>query len=262
VSQLSTLNEAAAVQRSGVDLDRAIQCVELAQLSYAASSQAQRLALGRHGYRHFESLAGRGGRDYLLLVDDGTARIIAVRGSDDVWDWLTNARFWHSDSPVGRVHTGFLEAATTLLASLDGRLDERPVYFTGHSMGGAVASLMAALRAAGGAPVAGVYTFGQPQVGLKSFNDQFRRQCSFPYFRFVHGADALAAWTLGRQGAPGVPCYFDLKGRVSFGQQLTHVPRLGLKFHRLEQYRYFLRLSRMRLRAAVDSDDVTAIQRR
>jgi len=129
-------------------------------------------------------------------------------------------------------------------------------------MGGAVASLMAALRAASGAAVAGVYTFGQPQVGLKSFNDGFRRRCDFPYFRFVHGADAFAAWTLGRYGVPGVPCYFDLKGRVSFGQQLTHVPRLGLKFHRLEQYRYFLRLNRMRLRAAADSEDVTAIQHR
>lgn len=256
------LREAAGIQRTGVNLDRAIQCVELAQLSYANPADARTLALGRHGYQDFEHLDVRGGRDYLLLVDDGAVRIVAVRGSDEARDWLTNIRLWYRHSPVGWVHTGYFEAASALLEALEGRLDGRPIYFAGHSMGGAVATLMAALAAASGASVAGLYTFGQPQVGLRSFNDQFRRRCFFPYFRFVHGADAFAAWTLGRYGVPGVPCYFDLKGRISFGQQLTHVPRLGLKFHRLEQYRYFLRLNRMRLRVLADSEDVTAIQPR
>ena len=48
-----------AADRPEVDLDQAIQCVELAQLSYRSPQEAATLALERYGYNKFESLTQR-----------------------------------------------------------------------------------------------------------------------------------------------------------------------------------------------------------
>jgi hypothetical protein len=250
-----------------VDLSLAIQCVELSQLSYRDPEEARALALGRFGYESFEHVSVRGGRDQLIVVEDDATRLLAVRGTDEVRDWLTNFKFWFEKTPMGRVHRGYHDACVAFLPkvrSLAAEQSTKPLVLTGHSMGGAVATLLAATLAAeeGGRRVAGLYTFGQPQVGFGGFGDHLLAHCRFPYFRFVHGADAFAAWTLGGHGVSGVPCYFDLRGRISFGQRLTHIPRVGLKFHRLEYYRYFLRLNRLRLRALEETDEVTVVQQR
>jgi hypothetical protein len=262
VSEHRPVDDPDDINRAGVDLDRAIQCVELSQLSYRPPSLARELALGRHGYRAFDSAHQRDGRDYLLMVDDGETRIVAVRGTDDLRDWLTNLKVWYRSSPVGRVHAGYYGASIGFLEPLRGALGGGRVVLTGHSMGGAIATLLAGMLVREGVCIEGLYTFGQPLVGLRDFNDQFRTHCRFPYFRFVHGADAFATWTLGDEGAPGTRCYFDLKGRISFSRQLTHVPRLSLRFHRLEEYRYLLRLNRLRLRALAETDDATVVKSR
>jgi hypothetical protein len=247
------------IERSQVDLDEAIQCVELAKLAYRHPQEAASLALGRFGYRSFNSLLRRGGRDYLLLVEDAAHWVIAVRGTDEYRDWLTNFELIFRPTPFGRVHQGYYRAATGFLPELLDVLPasgDRPLLVTGHSMGAAVAALLALALERAGRPVAALYTFGQPQTGLRDYH---RAQSEIRYVRFVHGADAFAVWTVGGAVAPGVPCYFDLRGRLSFRAQLDHIPRPNLRFHRLEYYRHFLRLNRLREQAMAESGDATVI---
>lgn len=254
-----------AANPPGVDLDLAIQCAELAKLSYASPADARALALGRYGYESFDDLSQRNERDHLIVVSAGSRVFVAVRGTDERKDWLTNLQFWYRDSAVGRVHKGYHEVCQGFLPGLSRLIDrhaDRPIVFTGHSMGGAVAVLLAAFLVERHASVDGLYTFGQPKIGGADFSAYCEANVQAPYFRFVHGSDAFATWTLGKHGLLGTPCYFDLRGRLSFGHHLAQIPRPSLRVHRLDHYRHFLKLNRLRLRAMADTDEVTIIQPR
>jgi triacylglycerol lipase len=91
-------------------------------------------------------------------------------------DWMRNAALtladFSRDHPAqGRVHSGFLEGFAAVEAGLLPALNQllaqqdRPIWYTGHSLGGALAHL-AAVRF--NRP-AGLYTYGCPRVGDAAF---------------------------------------------------------------------------------------------
>ena len=241
----------------GLDLDLAFQCVELAALVYRDPETANRRALTEFGYEFYQHLTRRQGRDHAFVVRDSRRTIVAFRGSDDPFDWLTNLRAWTGHTPYGRVHRGYyvtVQSLTDELRDVLGRDPKRrPVVLTGHSMGGALAVVAGVLL--GSHEPGGIYTFGQPQVGNRAFSRSFRHSYPAPLFRFVNGADAIAAWTYGRHALLGTPCYFDKRGYLVFGDHLSEFPRISLRFHRLDHYRYYLRLNRLRLNLLEESPD-------
>lgn len=83
------------------------------------------------------------------------------------------------------VHRGFKRALnslwTPIVAALD-RLD-CPVFYTGHSLGAALATLAAARR-----PPRALYTFGSPRVGDQRL---VAKLAAVPTFRIVHGSDIV-----------------------------------------------------------------------
>jgi triacylglycerol lipase len=91
----------------------------------------------------------------------------------------------------GRVHGGFLKALEEISGPLDALLQarrpEQRLWFTGHSLGGALATLAAAH--AGVAAVHGLHTYGAPLVGDAAFASILPTQ---NYFRFVHRDDWVA----------------------------------------------------------------------
>ena len=94
--------------------------------------------------------------------------ILAFRGTEpDEWeDIKTDGDFRLAPLSGAEVHSGFLEALDLIwpdIATLLGTI-EKPVLFTGHSLGGA----LAVLAASQGSPAA-VYTYGAPKVGTSSF---------------------------------------------------------------------------------------------
>lgn len=101
--------------------------------------------------------------------------IVAARGSSQFVDWLDNflpIRLSWSHVVRGRIHLGFrLQAqrvAHEVLATIQELRRTYPnaiVYVTGHSLGGALASLMTCVLGADGIPVAATYTFESPRVG-------------------------------------------------------------------------------------------------
>jgi len=87
----------------------------------------------------------------------------------------------------GAVHAGFLGALDVVWSELKGWLETavggRPLWMTGHSLGGALATL-ASDRLDG---VRGLYTFGSPRVGDDAFAAHFR----VTTYRFVHHRDIM-----------------------------------------------------------------------
>jgi len=88
----------------------------------------------------------------------------------------------------GRVHAGFLRALDEVWTDLEKKIRAlaaggRTIWFTGHSLGGALAVLAADRYGDGN----GLYTFGTPRVGDAQFAGQFRVTA----YRVVHHRDIV-----------------------------------------------------------------------
>jgi triacylglycerol lipase len=112
---------------------------------------------------------------------------LVFRGSSGHLDnWMANldakARPWPTG---GKVHGGFKKALLgfwpQILAAL--RDIDRPIFYTGHSLGAALATLAASLR-----PPRALYTFGSPRVGDSRF---VRTLASLPVFRIANPRDIV-----------------------------------------------------------------------
>lgn len=92
----------------------------------------------------------------------------------------------------GRVHAGFRDAFEIVHAQLARILDDEalrdlPLFVTGHSLGGALATLASKrLRHPGG--IAACYTFGSPRVG----DDEWISTLKDPVHRIVNAADCVS----------------------------------------------------------------------
>jgi hypothetical protein len=131
-------------------------------------------------------------RGFLGVCD--THAVLAFRGTNPLTipNWLTVAvvRLVESLEYDGRVHYGFNSALRSTWAQVESLLDavgDRPLFLTGHSMGGAL-SVLAALRLArAGRPPTAVYTFGAPRVGDAGFCAGY----GLPTYRVVNRLDLV-----------------------------------------------------------------------
>jgi triacylglycerol lipase len=104
-------------------------------------------------------------------------------------DFLIDGSFLFKPAHTGgRVHAGFLNAFNEIRDCFDAIVAARQpgqrLWLTGHSLGGALATLAAAH--VGPAAVQGLYTYGAPRVGDSAFAAVLPQQS---YHRFVHRDD-------------------------------------------------------------------------
>jgi triacylglycerol lipase len=157
---------------------------EASLIAYHESAEAQRLfAMGGFNSQHFSALE----RVQAYLLSDAEKIIIVFRGtelrltSSQIFkDWITNLEVDLVSIPTiaGKVHQGFYEGASALFTGMSGTINAmleekpRPLWFTGHSQGGALATISALLYP----NCTGVYTFGCPRVGDAKFALAYDRQ--------------------------------------------------------------------------------------
>jgi pimeloyl-ACP methyl ester carboxylesterase len=123
-------------------------------------------------------------------IESNGMRILAISGTRDFADWLTNISFFANDDYC---HRGFLARAYRLLPEcLETLRGDRsiPIVLTGHSLGGAVAMLLAAKLKLLGYPVPACVTFGQPMVGDRKFATLWQ-SLEIATTRYVHGSDPV-----------------------------------------------------------------------
>jgi pimeloyl-ACP methyl ester carboxylesterase len=155
-----------------------------------------------------------------VVLDGPEQRIIAFRGTDELADWRTNLNLGFRRTPWGRVHRGFQDAAERFWPEVaqhasDAAGARRALWLTGHSLGGAIALLVAArLSVADTGSVHGLCTFGQPAVGGGSFCRHCDECLSDRYIRCVNHTDVVAgAPSLFREHG-GSLWYFDIDGHL------------------------------------------------
>ncbi|WP_394828113.1 lipase family protein [Pendulispora albinea] len=145
-----------------------------------------------------------------FFIRAGNVGVIAFRGTEpaNAINFLTDASCKMVDFlAMGRVHGGFVrnvravwsELAQDVQKAIDEPSEEKrlkALYITGHSLGGAMAIVAAALIF--GRPiyvnwrplVRGVYTYGQPMVGDKEFGKTCARFEKL-VFRHIYGKDLV-----------------------------------------------------------------------
>jgi pimeloyl-ACP methyl ester carboxylesterase len=152
----------------------------------------------------------------VYVAQNDQAIVVAFRGSeapttlDGLKDWLlTNANNYlilpegqsgteFAAAGVGaRFHRGFLEALAMvwekLLTAVDQaqKTKERPLWITGHSLGGALALLAAWRFNRNFISVKEIVTFGAPMIGNDAAAKAFEQQFSGKIFRYVDLEDVV-----------------------------------------------------------------------
>lgn len=142
--------------------------------------------------------------------------VVAFRGTesptsiDGLKDWLlTNAanllmvpegRMGTDFAAAGvgaRFHQGFVTAITDIWEPVHQAVDaarkasDRPIWLTGHSLGGALAMLAAWLFNRKFVPIHQVYTFGAPMIGNEEAAQAFNKAFGNKLFRYVDTLDPI-----------------------------------------------------------------------
>ncbi|WP_436715873.1 lipase family protein [Roseiconus lacunae] len=135
---------------------------------------------------------------------------------------------------VGRVHRGFKREVDDLWPMIETALmdNSRPLYFCGHSLGGAMATICAGrcfLSHISSNP-AELFTYGSPRVGDK----RYINYVTLDHYRFVNNNDIVTRVPPAFLGYRhnGAEVYFDHNGRIR---------KLGLVSKRRDKWRGFIR---------------------
>lgn len=145
--------------------------------------------------------------DHIVLAFRGTEAPTSIEG---LKDWLlTDAmnllmvpegRLGHDLSSAGvgaKFHKGFADAIAEIWDPVSAAVVEenkrrdRPLWITGHSLGGALALYGAWLLKRKFVPVHQIYTFGAPMIGNRLACTAFDREFAGQVFRYINGKDPV-----------------------------------------------------------------------
>jgi hypothetical protein len=181
----------------------ALWLAEISRLLYRRSDDEPHRHPGR-SRKDFLSTAGMkevaffdDGKNQGSLIEGAGFRILAFRGTEPLRlkeDFLTDVKATpiKVDPFPGLVHQGFAEGINSLWPTIRAALKSNkavPLYITGHSLGGALATLAMFRCEADQIQVAGTYTFGCPRVGTRDFHAGFAN--AIRIFRVVNDQDLV-----------------------------------------------------------------------
>ncbi|ULL16654.1 lipase family protein [Paenibacillus sp. H1-7] len=170
------------------DIQTAILLSALCSQSYQQFESADgTFVLPRH-YQlvtEFEAASFTGRKEPFGFIAEAADRIVLVfRGTNTKSEWISDAIARQTTFPYvknsGSVHQGFLgiyeSARQPVLSALQSLSRHKPLYITGHSLGGALAHLCAvdtAVNSGFSDPI--VYTYASPRVGDPEFSSTFNQ---------------------------------------------------------------------------------------
>lgn len=131
------------------------------------------------------------------LIEHESYFCMVFRGTDETLDWLDNINAFPVQEIFGKFHRGFWNSTNDVWETLFKKykqlssIKKRPLFLTGHSLGGAMASIAAAKLIHEDLPFIAVYTFGQPRAIERETSRLFNVECKSRYFRFHNNNDIV-----------------------------------------------------------------------
>ncbi|CAM3543449.1 lipase family protein [Parendozoicomonas haliclonae] len=170
-----------------------------------------------------------------VVAGDRKKIIVAFRGTEaTLGEWMNNAQIakdtWTEDNPLGMVHSGFYEAFNSVwnqvLAEIQRlRTHNQTIWLTGHSLGGALATIAAATLELQQPDIRvnGVYTFGQPRTANHLFAKNYNNRLKERTFRCVNNNDVITRIPPQIFGYShiGTLMYFDTDGTIHTDGKLS-----------------------------------------
>lgn len=189
---------------------------ELARLSYFRPDIVSDAAKSV-GFEHYEYFDRDGAQAYILANSHDC--VVVCRGTEpNEWNDIqadANAVAVIADT-AGKVHRGFKQEVDDLWPRLEQSLKDntKPLWFAGHSLGGAMATICAGrckLAEIPSNPEA-LFTFGSPRVG----NQRFINFVKLRHYRWVNNNDIVARVPPPWMGYShsGRELYFNALGRL------------------------------------------------
>jgi triacylglycerol lipase len=197
-------------------LRRSLLFAELSAICYLSRAEAGRLAF-RIGFPEIRYYDRNGAQAYIFGNDHD--RVIVCRGTEPN-DWNDIRADLDLATVIaetaGRVHRGFKREVDDLWPRLEQALknNTRPLWFTGHSLGGAMATICASrckLSYIQSNPRA-LYTYGSPRVGNRQYIDFVQYEA----YRWVNNNDIVTRvppWWLGFRHK-GQEIYLNSRGEM------------------------------------------------
>lgn len=191
------------------------------------------------------------------FVAGGNDIIIALRGTDELQDWMDNLHYSQTYTQGGRIHSGFAGQVRAIWPSLLDAVktyrDTQKVWVTGHSLGGALAVYVAKLLANVDIP-SQVYTYGAPKV----FDPDAAAEYPVPMRRFVNNEDIVPHLPVSLPGAKyadvGDLTHFREDGQIGTRSRFYRIRRAllmglaltsvqALRDHQINEYLRKIRLN-------------------
>lgn len=197
-------------------LERSLLFAEISMLAYLHDDEA-RPVFADLGFTDIRYLERDGAQAYELGND--VDLVVACRGTEpNEWNDVRADANALTDlaETVGRVHRGFKREVDDIWPALEQTLadDDRTLWFCGHSLGGAMATIIAGrcrLSTIAATPRE-VVTFGSPRVGTRRYVQHARLR----HVRWVNNNDIVArvppTWLRYRH--TGTRMYLDRTGAV------------------------------------------------
>jgi triacylglycerol lipase len=172
-------------------LQRALVLAELAMISYNDEDEARRAAEAI-GFAESELFDNDGSQAFRFRNEHDC--VVTCRGTEpNEWNDLkadANASMAVLET-IGKVHSGFNREVDDLWPLMEGVLrgNDQPVWFCGHSLGGAMATICAyrCKKSSLTGDPRELHTFGSPRVGDK----RYVRQAPIEHYRWVNNNDVV-----------------------------------------------------------------------
>lgn len=146
-----------------------------------------------------------------FLAGNAKGMVLVFRGSTEVTDWVIDAALPLIDGDIlgleGRVHAGFAYSLKSQWDNIQAAINRfggynKPIFVTGHSLGGALATLAAYKLSHEGYKVNALYTFAAPRSGDQHYSDWGSSLLTDRNFRFINDRDLVPRYPPRAESIP------------------------------------------------------------